>query len=304
MNKNNEQSRTQRLIGFITYSVVMILFCATAMATMTCPPAPKCYHYKTDWPGCDLGWNCQSGQKCCDGWCLWGCTGECCGTTCCNSANCETCVDGQCVACGGDQSLSCCGGKECYSATFKKCCGDHACYYAENCCAKTCCSPAEGKACCGNSTSCYYPALQTCCGNSPCDKTAEKCCPGTEGCKQRCQVVDGEDCHGISTFCSGCSVDIYECEWNGTKKIYLNIIEKKCDPPGCSGDFNNTDALCYSEMTCVPFAVPLTHYECRPDEWGVLDCHLTPATKECAICVPDPEPGQEIRHMVRNCSCI
>jgi hypothetical protein len=131
MNKHNEQSRTQRLIGFISYLVVMSLFCAMAMATMTCPPAPKCYHYKTDWPGCDLGWNCGSAQKCCDGDCRSNC-GECCGKYCgCNSANCETCVDGQCVSkcdpakcetcdghgncivCGGDTNKTCCNGSCC-----------------------------------------------------------------------------------------------------------------------------------------------------------------------------------------------
>jgi hypothetical protein len=132
MNKHNEQSRTQRLIGFISYLVVMSLFCAMAMATMTCPPAPKCYHYKTDWPGCDLGWNCGSAQKCCDGDCRSNC-GECCGTGCCNLDLCQRCVgNDHCEVCGGDINQSCCGGT-CYDLRQKTCCEGNICG-SEGCC--------------------------------------------------------------------------------------------------------------------------------------------------------------------------
>jgi hypothetical protein len=262
-----------------------------------------CYNPMTQyccWDPYAPGTTCYYGQTCCNG-------------TCCDNAT-ECCVGGVCQPkCG----TGCC------SSTTEHCCGNHCCYNDQTCCGDTCCF--QGQFCCGN-TSCCEQGFQQCCGKTCCNpgqqccfdekccSNDEKCCPAVPGvtstyCAQPCQIVDGEDCHGISTFCSGCEMPEVGCSWQANTIIYENVTEKTCNPNGCLGDCSDDEKVCYTQFTCVPFdtGAPLSYcasYSGNPPIPVPPYCASTLQPFECYICVEDAEPGQSIVHKVHNGSCL
>ena len=107
------------------------LLCLNASATDP-PPCPPCW---SNWPDCDV-WDCNAGEDCCDTanceTCIDNtckvCSGDpnqvCCDGSCCDtSINCQTCVEGNCVSCDGDPDLLCCDHITCYDPNDLQCCG-------------------------------------------------------------------------------------------------------------------------------------------------------------------------------------
>lgn len=130
--------------------IVMLLNMFTCDAFGTCDPpvCPPCYYVEwcecSDEPACENCCNgncCPEGTTCSNGHCCPpGQTG--CGSGCCDPDNCETCVNGECMVCGGRLYEACCGG-QCYDTRFRKCCTDvtpnYICDIDKTCCQGNCC---------------------------------------------------------------------------------------------------------------------------------------------------------------------
>jgi hypothetical protein len=297
MNKHNEQSRSQRLVACITYFAVMSLFCATAMATFTCPPAPKCYHYTSGPPNCNLEWSCVSGQKCCDGWCLSGCTGECCGHTCCSSTYCQTCVGGQCKVCGGDLDKTCCNGTCCDSAT-EGCCDAKTIY---NISTEKCCDEGTGHKC---------PNEQTCCWGDCCP-SGQGCCTNDHLCHDFCQNgpptghCDISHNNDEGNICPGCAGLILgpHC-MDITFRDYSGQQNHGCSG-GCPGEcIQGDDVYCYTEYKCRENPMrPASTCATQEGSPGGVGCMDTDPMTACVSCRKDTTfPGED--HYVSYSSCF
>ncbi len=98
----------------IVFVIGLCLFYTATVWACYPPPCPPCY--SGIWPICT--WSCFFGtccnNSCCAGSCCNNtcCIGTCCGFsgTCCPSSGCKSCVNGQCVVCGGDPKKVCCEG--------------------------------------------------------------------------------------------------------------------------------------------------------------------------------------------------
>ncbi|MDD5011391.1 MAG: hypothetical protein PHQ00_04640, partial [Phycisphaerae bacterium] len=134
-----------------------------------CCDGKKCYDYETEYC-CESGTGktCSWDKNCCGSSCC-DLDEICCGGQCADPKDCQECVDGQVITCGGDPDKECCGGQ-----CITKCDSD-------NCmdCNST------SKAC-----------------ESKCDPN-ETCCDG--GCQPKCDVTtDSEICsQTLSTLCGG-----------------------------------------------------------------------------------------------------
>jgi len=79
---------------------IYILLSGTALAW----PWPPCSPCWGNYPFCDIYCDGHMEDDCCSGEC---CTEPCCGDDCCHDEDCETCVNDECVVCGGDPNLVC-----------------------------------------------------------------------------------------------------------------------------------------------------------------------------------------------------
>jgi len=117
--------RDVRVMG-VLLAVLTMLICGNLAIAGPPPDCGPCYAWDEEEEECVF--TCGSGTccngECCSGTCCDGscCIGTCCNNVCCPSVGCRSCVNNQCVVCGGDPSKSCCDGKTCYNPSEKQCC--------------------------------------------------------------------------------------------------------------------------------------------------------------------------------------
>jgi hypothetical protein len=108
----------------------------------------------------------------------------CCKGSCCDPANCETCVDGECKVCGGDPTRICCNGSCCDQAT--QCCDNGVCVDK--------CEP-DGAPC-----SWTAPPIQSSCPGCTIDDPS--CCSIDEGLLCHWEILSQ---HTTSAKCAVCA---------------------------------------------------------------------------------------------------
>jgi len=286
---------------------------------------------------CGLGCDCEYS---CVGWCsectVTGCKSICDSAKCekctedpqhyrclktsnCSSANCESCVNGSCKSnCDPNECKTCDGQGHCIVCngdTNKKCCGNGTCCKnQEICCGSNCCDPNLCQICDSNGvckSRCDPARCETCDGQGHCivcDGDPDwKCCDGE--CAKKCHTVDGETCSGGPTgggwICEGCLMpEPGGCDFGGTRtsRTYEGGTEKICDWDGCASDCHHDEKLCYTDLPCISFDVPVPLAYCAAAGIGETECASSwPIPWACYICMGDESNPQ--KHYVQNDSC-
>ncbi len=277
--------KTRNAIGI--FLIGTGLFCAAAEATI-CPPCPPNICCRAvPWPVCWEG---------------------------CDADNCESCVFGSCLECGGYPNQVCCGTtipnyRECCTElNCWRCQGDQCKYICDTnhvCCANDCCP--HGQPCCDNIT-CYDPNTyhccdyengkicendETCCADDCCDNETEICCNGVCCDKATKCCVNGECKDPICDNCHCYDRTLDEClhlttDQNGTPCSMILCIHNELSSATC--DYHSENAVscsrCTAEVQPTGTACWQTIYA-YPCPGGVVDWH-TFATfyVGCPLCLP------------------
>ncbi len=154
------------------------------------------------------------------------------------------------------------------------------------------------------------------CKNGHCaicnDDANLKCCnpvwPGV--CREKCKLVDGENCTGPDGSCTGCADGGTDCTWGWRPipKHWKSGTEKKCNPRGCLNDCEeNVNKVCYEFVPCIPSSIPIFTMICKDISTGppipsVYMCQFGDGPA-CHWCVEDSDPENIKQHKVHNDTC-
>jgi hypothetical protein len=202
---------------------------------MACfPTCPVCEYWDPDLGRCRPK-VCPNCQWCVDGSCLL-CGGDhnlfCCCNGCYWKGQCLECVDGGCWTCGKRPFQYCCNG-QCYDERTQGCCnGKIYDLETEQCCWDGTLVCGINEACCNGQ--CYDPATQKCCSDT------------LWGSKYVCGISE--------TCCKGqcCSEGQACCNTSLTGGTCYNTATQKCCP-GVSGGYDfvcDIDEICCDDGSC------------------------------------------------------
>lgn len=263
-----------------------------------CPEGTTCCGYGCCPEGtscCDDSFCCSDdSQECIGGQCCSKCNSDNCeergeGCECessCDPAECETCMDGSCEVCEGDDNKTCCGTGCCRTQGERSCqtCINGMCYIDESKCQDCQYCGSEG-ICLDECIDCQECVEDHCIS---CGSLNKVCCDGW--CEEPCEEEDDESmCSSVhNTQCPTCVGIVGDCSVYPVY-IYTNAVTYDCSG-GCFGDCDDVQGpVCYRVYKCKN-SVTYNLAECTSmSETGPVPLNCYPVTEvwQCTTCAVD-----------------